>query len=78
MNINKEKYLAFKKIHEDFSNILKNDRCRTCACFYLDILAPVVEAIRVFRENENEKKLLSVEKDFKRWLKEGTEFNLHE
>lgn len=77
MNVMEQKYLAFKKIHKDFSNIMKVNRCRTCACLYLDMMGAIYEKIRSFRKTDKEDKLLYIEKDFERWLKEAAELDLH-
>lgn len=77
MNIRKQKYLALKKIHKDFSSIMKVERCRNCACLYLDMMGVIYEKIRSFREKDKENSLLYIENDFKRWLKEAEKLNLH-
>lgn len=77
MNIREEKYLALKKVHEDFSEIRKEKLCRTCACFYADVMGVILESVKAFRKSENGKVLAGVEKDFDNWLKEATSLELH-
>ena len=32
-----QKVLAFRKIHAEFADIVKHDKCRTCTCFHGDV-----------------------------------------
>ena len=77
MNVKEEKYSTLKKVHEDFSEIRKEKLCRTCACFYADMMGVVLEAVKAFRKSENGKVLASVENDFETWLKEASGLELH-
>jgi len=68
---------AVREIHAAFEAVLKNDKCRSCACLYRDVLGDVAEKIRAFRESENEKRVVPIEKDFDRWIKEADVLNMH-
>ena len=52
--LKEQKIAAFQKIHGDFKKIMKKERCRTCSCFYLDVLSHVYEKIRRFQEVSSE------------------------
>jgi len=67
-----QKIDAFKKIHADLSDIVTLKKCRTCACFYKDVLNIVYEKIRSFREIESDNSLAGIEDDFARWVKGAT------
>ena len=54
VKLKKQKIAAFQKIHGDFNEIMKKERCRTCSCFYSDVLSPVYEKIRRFQEINSE------------------------
>ena len=77
MDVREEKYLAIKKVHQDFLAIMKLDRCRTCACLNADMLASILETISAFRKGENTNRLVEVESGFENWLKEAEELDLH-
>jgi hypothetical protein len=76
-SLNAQKILAFKKIHADFQTIMKHEKCRTCACFYGDVLTGVYEKIRRFRETDPERSVAWIEKDFERWLREADALKTH-
>ena len=64
------KIAAFRKIHTDLKEILKQDRCRTCTCFHGDLLAKVQDTLKRFNESEPAHKLEDVEADFDRWVQD--------
>lgn len=68
---------AVREIHAAFEAVLKNDKCRSCACLYRDVLGDVAEKIRAFGESENDNRLAPIEKDFDRWIKEADVLNMH-
>lgn len=68
---------AVMEIHAAFEAVLKNDKCRSCACLYRDVLGDVSEKIRAFGESENDNRLVPVQKDFERWIKEADVLNMH-
>jgi hypothetical protein len=67
---NGQKIEAFKKIHADFIDIVKHEKCRTCSCFYGDVLNKVYDKLKRVREIESNHDLLQIENDFERWLKD--------
>lgn len=69
--------VAFKKIHADFKDILKHEKCRTCSCFYGDVLNSIYDKIKRFREIESDHKLVEIENDFERWIKEADLLKAH-
>ena len=66
-----QKIIAFEKIQADFKDILKHEKCRTCSCFYGDVLNSVYEKIKKFQEIEPDHRLVAIKDDFERWLKEA-------
>lgn len=70
-SLNAQKIMAFKKIHADFQDIMKHEKCRTCACFYGDVLNRVYEKIKRFREIEPDRSVARIEKDFEHWIREA-------
>jgi hypothetical protein len=72
-----QKIAAFQKIHGDFKEIMKNERCRTCSCFYSDVLSHVYEKIRRFQEINSDLKVKTIQNDFENWLKASSPLNMH-
>ena len=72
-----QKITAFKRIHTDFKEILKHENCRTCSCFYGDVLSSIYEKIRGFRKIESDQRLVEIENDFERWIKEADFLKVH-
>jgi 23S rRNA U2552 (ribose-2'-O)-methylase RlmE/FtsJ len=72
-----QKIMAFKRIHTDFKAILKHEKCRTCSCFYGDVLNSIYEKIRGFRKIESDHRLAEIENDFERWIKEANFLKVH-
>jgi len=54
VTLKEQKRAAFQKIHGDFKEIMKKERCRTCSCFYGDVLSHVYEKIKTFQEINSE------------------------
>jgi hypothetical protein len=76
-SLNAQKIMAFKKIHADFRDIMKHEKCRTCACFYGDVLNGVYDKIKKFGEIENDPHLVEIENDFERWIREADSLKTH-
>jgi len=74
---NEQKIKAIKTIHAEFKDILKHEKCRSCSCFYGDVLNSTFEKIRRFRKIESDHSLAEVENDFERWIKEADFLNMH-
>ena len=74
---NAQKILAFQRIHKDFRAILKHEKCRTCSCFYGHVLSSIYEKIKRFRTTESDHRLVEIETDFERWIKEAAFLNMH-
>lgn len=75
--VNKQKIMAFTKIHSEFTDILKKEKCRTCSCFYSDILNSIYSKIKSFRETESDARLIKIENDFERWVKDAGFQKMH-
>jgi len=65
-----QKLSAFKKIHADFSDIIKHDKCRYCTCFHGDVLDKVHDALKRFNESLPEYSLKGIQDDFESWMKD--------
>ena len=74
---NEQKIKAVKTIHAEFQDILKHEKCRTCSCFYGDVLTGIYEKIKRFRKIESDHSLAEIENDFERWIKEANFLNMH-
>jgi len=74
---NERKIKAVKTIHAEFQDILKHEKCRTCSCFYGDVLTSIYEKIKKFRKIESDHSLADIENDFERWIKEANFLNMH-
>jgi hypothetical protein len=74
---NAQKITAFKKLHAEFKDILKYEKCRLCSCFYGDVLNSVCEKVKRFRKTEFDHSLVEIENDFERWIKEADFLNMH-
>jgi hypothetical protein len=72
-----QKIAAFEKIHADFKEILKHEKCRSCSCFYGDILNSVYEKIKRFQEIEPDQQSAEMKDDFERWSREADFLNTH-
>jgi hypothetical protein len=76
-SLNAQKILAFKKIHADFKDIMKQEKCRACACFYGDVLNSIYDKIRRFRAIESDQDVFQIENDFERWIKNADLLKAH-
>lgn len=74
---NEQKIKAIKTIHTEFQEILKHEKCRTCSCFYGDVLTSIYERIKRFRKIESDHSIAEIENDFKLWTKGADFLNLH-
>jgi len=74
---NEQKIKAIKTIHAEFQDILKHEKCRTCSCFYGDVLTSIYEKIKRFRKIESDHSLADIENDFEQWIKEANFLNMH-
>jgi hypothetical protein len=72
-----QKVLAFRRVHAEFKEVVKHDKCRTCTCFHGDVLAKVRDTLKRFNESEPEYKLLEIESDFERWALEVDRLKAH-
>ena len=77
VTLREQKIDAFRKIHGDFKEIMKKERCRTCSCFYSDVLGLVYEKIRRFQEINSDLTVKKIRNDFENWLKASGSFNMH-
>lgn len=75
--LNAQKIIAFKKVHADFKEIMKHEKCRTCSCFYGDVLNSIYDRIKRFREIEPNPNLIEIENDFERWLRGADPLKAH-
>lgn len=75
--VTETKIKAFQKIHAEFKDILKHEKCRTCSCFYADVLNIILEKIKTLRKNESDHRLVPIENDFERWVKDADSLNMH-
>jgi len=74
---NEQKIKAIQTIHAEFQDILKHEKCRTCSCFYGDVLTSIYEKIKRFRKIESDHSLADIENDFERWIQEANFLNMH-
>ena len=74
---NEQKIKAIKTIHAEFQDILKHEKCRSCSCFYGDVLNSTFEKIKRFRTTIADYTLTKIEKDFEHWIKEAGLLKLH-
>ena len=77
LTLKEQKITAFQKIHDDFKEIMKKERCRTCSCFYSDVLGHVYEKIRRFQEINSDLTVKKIQNDFENWLEVSGSFNMH-
>ena len=75
--VNEAKFKAVEKIHTEFKDILKHEKCRTCSCFYADVLNIIFEKIKTFRNGNPDLRLVAIENDFERWVKEADFLKMH-
>ncbi len=68
---------AVKKIHAQLRDILKNEKCRSCSCFFTDVLNSTLDKIRIFRKATSDKGLDAIANDFERWIKDADFLKMH-
>lgn len=76
--INEQRIKAVKRIHAELVDILEREKCRSCSCFYADILNGILEKVKIFRKTESNHRLVRIENDFERWIKEADFLKMHE
>jgi hypothetical protein len=77
MQAAEQKILAFRQINSTLKDIIKQDKCLTCACFHDDVLAKVQDTLKRFNETQPEHRLDDIEADFERWTKDADLFKAH-
>jgi hypothetical protein len=68
---------AFQKIHAEFKDILSHGKCRSCSCFYADVLNSILVKLKTYRKDESDHRLITIEKDFERWVKDADDLKMH-
>ncbi|MGD8243552.1 MAG: hypothetical protein PVG19_01010 [Desulfobacterales bacterium] len=68
---------ALQKIHAEFRDILKHEKCRSCSCFYADVLNRILEKLKTYRKGEADHRLAIIENDFRRWSQEADILKVH-
>ena len=68
---------AFQKIHAEFKDILQKEKCRSCSCFYTDVLNIVLGKIKTFRKGDADRRIAKIENDFERWAKDADLLKMH-
>ena len=74
---NEQKIKAIKTIHAEFKDILKHEKCRTCSCFYGDVLNTTFEKIKRFGTTHPDCGLDRIEREFENWIKEAGFLKMH-
>ncbi len=77
MNILDEKVTAIEKVHREFSKIMQLERCRTCSCLHIDMLASILDTIRDINSSKHDSRLTAAEKDFSKWIEDASNIDLH-
>jgi len=75
--IAERKVFAFRKIHADFKEIIKHDKCLYCTCFHGDVLQKVYDTLTRFNKSQPEHRLDDIEADFENWAKDLDQFKIH-
>lgn len=75
--INERTINAFQKIHAEFKEVLKHEKCRSCSCFHADALNRVIEKLKAYRQREADLRLAAIEEDFEGWVKEADFLKMH-
>lgn len=79
MSILEEKITAIEKVHHEFAEIMKLERCRTCSCLHKDILAAILENIRdTSTKIKDDGRLAAFGKDFAKWIEDANSVDLHQ
>lgn len=77
MDIRGERARAIRKVYDDFREVMKSEKCRTCACFYADMLASVLEAARRYGSLAGNGEMADIEADLKGWFDGASHLDLH-
>lgn len=78
MNVVEEKIRALATVHQQFTAIMAQEKCATCACFHGDVLAGVYQAITDLRPQNDDARLLAADKAFAGWLEAARHKPLHQ
>lgn len=76
--VNETAIHAFEKIHAELNDILNQEKCRSCSCLYADVLNRVLDKIRIFRNRDSDQRLVTIENDFERWVKDAECLEMHQ
>jgi hypothetical protein len=68
---------AFQKLHAEFKDILTHGKCRSCSCFYADVLNRILVKLKTHRKDESDPRLVAIEKDFERWVEDADDLKMH-
>jgi hypothetical protein len=68
---------AFQKIHAEFKDILQKEKCRSCACLYMDVLNNILGKLKTYRQCERDHRLVAIESDFERWAQDADYLKMH-
>ena len=68
---------ALQKIHAEFKDILRHEKCRTCSCLHADVLNIILEKITTFRNGVSDHRLVAIENDFEHWVNDADLFKMH-
>lgn len=72
-----EKAIAFRRIHADLKEVMKQDQCRLCSCFHADVLEKVYQTLKSFNDSEPEHRLVDILSDFEDWTRDFDRFKMH-
>lgn len=75
--VTETKINAFQKIHAEIKDILKHEKCRSCSCFYTDVLNRILGKLKTYRKGESDHRLAVIENDFERWVKDLDFLKMH-
>ena len=77
MDITQERVAAIRRVHRAFSKIMKLEQCRTCSCFYADMMGQILEVVKSTQNTGDGKALVGIKNDLQKWLEEAKELDLH-
>jgi hypothetical protein len=75
--IAKEKVLAITRIHKEFKEIIKHDKCRYCSCFHRDVLDKVYDRLKSFNAGQSVYNLKKIQADFENWARDLDLLKMH-
>ena len=75
--LSETKINAFQKIHAEFKEILQKEKCRSCSCFYADLLNSILGKLKTYRQGKPDHRLVVIEDDLERWVKEADLLKMH-